>query len=356
MELEFKLFQKEKKKNIESLDQELLNFCIKFNEDHHLYCSEKEEAYSFMKALTSSVYGLHKFKTVNYNRYIENNLLNWYFSSTHSDEDNLNNGINLLYYLFLNIQVKNKGFNERRDLLLQEALNFILSENKNLFELEQINEVDSKDLKFYTHNKINAVVDFSFFPISDFKEEFIFIRIVQVGEVCFKLINSKIKKIISDINNDIYNKQYLKEIIFLTDVLHISARILKTMSPDHFLEFRALTLNASAIQSYIYQEMDILMLGMNPLKIPFYEKIPELKKLCEIYDTTTVNLKSLVKNDKILDESFCSMLGEFNKKMLKWKAIHIGLAMSYIPKKAEGTGTKEGIDYLSKVLKDSIFE
>src|SRR5690606_30849541 len=90
-------------------------------------------------------------------------------------------------------------------------------------------------------------------------DEYLFLRTIHISEVCFWGILTSILSSMESIKNKDFDsaKSHLQTGVAFADILVPLFQAFKTMSPEHFTNFRDATGNASAIQSRTYQLVQI---------------------------------------------------------------------------------------------------
>jgi tryptophan 2,3-dioxygenase len=122
-------------------------------------------------------------------------------------------------------------------------------------------------------------------------EEMLFIIVHQVYELWFKQINHEMRSIMDMFDDDVVDERSigvavnrLNRIIEIFKLLVDQIRILETMTPLDFLDFRKYLFPASGFQSFQFRELEVLMglketnrhtYGGTPYKVVFDEKRKE---------------------------------------------------------------------------------
>lgn len=254
---------------------------------------------------------------------------------------------------------------EKRVSLLEKFLNKVNNISNVIIDKEfQPLKSSPKTLLEYVSEKdrIAGLVDFSCFPQTNYHDEYTFIRTIQISEFCFIALNNIVKRIVNNINLQEFGKVEIltKNAILYIDLLYNIFRVLRTMPAkpkNNFADFRNHTGNASAIQSKTYQELEVLLYGIRKNKRQVYENMKELdfiNKNLKYYEEN--NIAHLIREGKLDDNTeVFQLLKKMDNKFIKWKALHLGFALTYLPEHTTGTGKTEGAPYLKAIYKNSIF-
>src|SRR5258708_8863878 len=106
------------------------------------------------------------------------------------------------------------------------------------------------------------------------------------------------------------------------------------MPPEHFIDFREVTGQASAVQSFNYQRLDIVLFGMNSEKVEVYRRVPHLKSLLQYSSPQFASLRSML-NGLSADNPEAQQLIEqarvLDRHLLSWRGFHLSFALPYLP-------------------------
>jgi tryptophan 2,3-dioxygenase len=205
---------------------------------------------------------------------------------------------------------------------------------------------------------LSALVYFSCFPLTQFHDEVVFIRVLHGSELCFFAIRLCLITAIEAMKlaDKEVAKQELELAVEFAKLLHLFLKVLRTMPPEHFADFRDYTGKASALQSKAYHELDIYLRGVNFEKRAHFEKIDYLSPLLRYADPRFVSLKDAL--NKVANDSpwleVVEIARELDQQLFTWRGLHLGFAKRYI--QGGGTGGTEGAGYLEKHLKAGIFD
>jgi tryptophan 2,3-dioxygenase len=151
---------------------------------------------------------------------------------------------------------------------------------------------------------------------------------------------------------------FMDQAIAFASMLHESFRVLQSMPPEHFIDFREVTGQASAVQSFNYQRLDIALFGLSPEKISVFKNVPHLKSLLQFASREFASLRALLASLPQIDE-FQQRLIEaaklLDRHLLSWRGLHLSFALRYLPPEALGTGGTAGPSYLQKFFRQSLF-
>jgi tryptophan 2,3-dioxygenase len=207
---------------------------------------------------------------------------------------------------------------------------------------------------------LSAMVQFTCIPSSPSHDEVLFLRTIAEDELCFKAIYVAVRQAGEAIERELFDaaELFLREATIFASMLHESFRVLQSMPPEHFIDFREVTGQASAVQSYNYQRLDIALFGISPEKISVFQRVPHLKSLLQYTSREFASLRSLLAllaqksglQSAVMD---CARL--LDKHLLSWRGLHLSFALRYLPPEALGTGGTAGPSYLQKFFRQSLF-
>src|SRR5258708_13505784 len=106
------------------------------------------------------------------------------------------------------------------------------------------------------------------------------------------------------------------------------------MPPEHFIDFREVTGQASAVQSFNYQRLDIVLFGMNSEKVEVYRRVPHLKSLLQYSSPQFASLRSML-NGLSADNPEAQQLIEqarvLDRHLLSWRGLHLTFPPPHLP-------------------------
>lgn len=207
---------------------------------------------------------------------------------------------------------------------------------------------------------LSAVAQFTCIPNSLSHDEVLFLRTIAEDELCFKGIYLAVRQAVEAIERELLEAaaSFLDQAIAFASMLHESFRVLQSMPPEHFIDFREVTGQASAVQSYNYQRLDIGLFGMSPEKAGIYQRVPHLRSLLQFSSPQFASLRSLLQSlpqgnglaSAVID---CARL--LDRHLLSWRGLHLSFALRYLPPEVMGTGGTAGPSYLQKFFRQSLF-
>lgn len=207
---------------------------------------------------------------------------------------------------------------------------------------------------------VSVMVQFTCIPSSISHDEVLFLRTIAEDELCFKAIYVSVRQAVEAIERELLEAAefFLRQATVFASMLHESFRVLQSMPPEHFLDFREVTGQASAVQSYNYQRLDIALFGLSPEKVSIFQRVPHLKNLLQCSSREFASLKVLLGSliDKGgMQERVIECARLLDKYLLSWRGLHLSFALRYLPSEALGTGGTAGPSYLQKFFRQSLF-
>lgn len=207
---------------------------------------------------------------------------------------------------------------------------------------------------------LSAMVQFTCIPSSPSHDEVLFLRIIGEDELCFKAIYLAAQQAVEALERRLFNAAvlFLDEASAFASMLHESFRVLQSMPPEHFIDFREVTGQASAVQSYNYQRLEVVLFGINPEKIGIFQRVPYLKSLLQYSSRDFASLRTLLQSMPQQTEAHERVLNcarVLDKHLLSWRGLHLSFALRYLPAQAMGTGGTAGPAYLQKFLRQGLF-
>lgn len=208
---------------------------------------------------------------------------------------------------------------------------------------------------------LSAVVQFTCIPSSLSHDEVLFMRTIAEDELCFKAMYLAVRQAGEAIERELYEAAgyFMDEAIAFASMLHESFRVMQSMPPEHFIDFREVTGQASAVQSFNYQRLDIALFGLNPEKISVFKNVPHLKSLLQFASREYASLRALLAAMPQNDEFQVRLMDAaklLDRHLLSWRGLHLSFALRYLPHEAMGTGGTAGPSYLQKFFRQSLFE
>jgi tryptophan 2,3-dioxygenase len=212
---------------------------------------------------------------------------------------------------------------------------------------------------------LSAAVQFTCIPSSCSHDEVLFLRTIAEDELCFTAMYIAVRQAGEAIERELLEAAvcFLDQATAFAAMLHESFRVLQTMPPEHFLDFREVTGQASAVQSFNYQRLDIALFGFNPEKVGIFQRVPHLRGLLQFSSREFASLRSLLnslpqRNGLEANRLQDRLLGSarlLDRHLLSWRGLHLSFALRYLPPEALGTGGTSGPSYLQKFFRQSLF-
>jgi len=207
---------------------------------------------------------------------------------------------------------------------------------------------------------LSAMVQFTCIPSSPSHDEVLFLRTIAEDELCFKAIYLAVRQAGEAIERELLDAAgfFLRQATAFASMLHESFLVLQSIPSEHFIDVLEVTGQASAVQSYNYQRMDIALFGISPEKISVFQRVPHLKSLLQYSSREFASLRSLLSSlpqQNGLQERVMEWARLLDKHLLSWRGLHLSFALRYLPFEAPGTGGTAGPSYLKKFFRQNLF-
>jgi tryptophan 2,3-dioxygenase len=134
----------------------------------------------------------------------------------------------------------------------------------------------------------------------------------------------------------------------LSGVLHL----LRTLSPEQFMSFRAATGAASAVQSLNYHLAELAVYGYDPRKADIFLRLRHLHRLNEPGYRDIWPLRAAVRTAR--DPDLSAALSTVERSLRAWRGQHYGFGRIYLPQEVKGSGGTEGAGYLKRIVDKDI--
>lgn len=210
--------------------------------------------------------------------------------------------------------------------------------------------------------RVSALVHFSCMPQTRYHDEVLFLRSIHISELCFYGIRIAVVQAKEAIRTSVFGaaRTFLEQAAAFSDVLRQTFRLLRTMPPVHFHDFRASAVNASAVQSSNYQMMDVHLFGLSQHKVALFKRIPHLRNVLRYcnpgFDCLRDLLLRLPLSSKDSDEALMvETARQLDGKLLSWRGLHVAFAREYLTDTGAGTGGTSGAAYLKLFLRNTLF-
>ena len=216
-------------------------------------------------------------------------------------------------------------------------------------------------LESYCEEKpcMSAIVQFTCIPSSPSHDEVLFLRTIAEDELCFKAIYLAVRQAGEAIERNLFEAAllFLEQATAFASMLHESFRVLQSMPPEHFIDFREVTGQASAVQSFNYQRLDAVLFGVSPEKISVFQRVPHLNSLLQFASKEFASLRSLLQtlSQDNASQNVVQRAKLLDRHLLSWRGLHLSFALRYLPAEAMGTGGTAGPSYLQKFFRQSLF-
>lgn len=207
----------------------------------------------------------------------------------------------------------------------------------------------------------SAMIELSCLPQTCFHDEVIFLRTIHIAEFCFYGIRVAAQEARELLRLGLPHAAAapLEQATAFGALLYQAFKVLRTMPPQHFLDFRDATGDASAIQSLNYQLMEIHLRGVNSGKAEHLRRIPHLRQLAKFAHPGFIHLQSLLREADPEAPGWGEVLAaarSLDQKWLTWRGLHLSFAIVYLPQAVKGTGDTAGAPYLRKFLRAGLFD
>lgn len=202
----------------------------------------------------------------------------------------------------------------------------------------------------------SGVVHFTCFPQTSFHDEVVFLRTIHVSEFCFLGLRMSFVEATENPANDQVQTEALRDALGFASILHRMFKVLRTMPPERFKDFRDATGDASAVQSRNYQLMDIHFRGLDSRKRAHLQEDPLLNDLALFQHKQFIHLGNIVRNSATASPSVVAIAKALDTQLLSWRGLHLAFAKAYLDPAQPGTGATVGAAYLEQFLKSGLFE
>jgi tryptophan 2,3-dioxygenase len=206
-----------------------------------------------------------------------------------------------------------------------------------------------------------ALVHLTASPLTTSHDEFMFIRVLQVSELCFFALRVTIAAAIEAMKSGQWARATgdVESADVFAQLLCRVLRMLGTMPVAHFAQFRYSTGAASAIQSVNFQLLDVLLHGVNRHKVEHLHRFDHLRAVVQIGHERFMSLREAVRTvDTTTADGVCLLEAcqHLDRSLLTWRGLHLSFARAYIPDHGPGTGGTSGAAYLRERLFHGVFE
>lgn len=192
------------------------------------------------------------------------------------------------------------------------------------------------------------------FPQTEDHNEHVFLRSVHACEIVFYLVRwiacrATFAVTARETNATFWLDQLATCAALLTGIFHV----LKTLSPQQFMNFRAATGAASAVQSTNFHLMEIAVYGYDPRKAEVFDTFNHLQELNNPPFRHHRSLREAVLATS--DPGLTAAFAKTERILLTWRGRHYGFGRLYLPSSIKGSGGTTGADYLKKFVDKNDF-
>jgi tryptophan 2,3-dioxygenase len=192
------------------------------------------------------------------------------------------------------------------------------------------------------------------FPQSDDHNEYMFLRSVQVCDIVFYLIRWIACRATLAVNSREFDAAFwLDQLATCAALLDGIYHVLKTLSPQQFMNFREATGDSSAVQSINFHLMEIAVYGYDPRKTEVFDRFSHLQELNNSSFRHHWSLREAVR--AVSDPKLTAVFAKVERILLAWRGRHYGIARLYLPKNIKGSGGTDGAAYLKRFVDKNDF-
>ncbi|MFE9423172.1 hypothetical protein ACFYNO_09425 [Kitasatospora sp. NPDC006697] len=202
--------------------------------------------------------------------------------------------------------------------------------------------------------RLQVLVRCTGLPQSQVHHEHLFLRSVHACEVVFFLARWSACRAVAAIaaGDRAAALAHLGRTAGCADLLSGILRVLRTLSPEQFLSFRAETGAASAVQSLNYHLAELAVYGYDPRKAGIFRGLTHLRPLNEPPLRDLWPLRAAVESAR--DPELTAALLVVERSLLVWRGRHYGFGRSHLPREVKGSGGTEGAGYLKRIVDKEI--
>jgi tryptophan 2,3-dioxygenase len=194
-------------------------------------------------------------------------------------------------------------------------------------------------------------------------DERFFVRCLQMSELCFMGIRDAVIQALHDPGLPTCREKAsaLRQATAFADLLLSILRLLHTLTREDFLRFRELTGNSSAVQSFNYQSMELVLYGPSETKARLLAGSAHYASLLAATDPAGATclagyLREVEQRAPDAGAAeFLAWARKLDRRLLGWRTFHLRIAAAYVPPGKMGTGGTEGVPYLRHVLQKRLF-
>jgi tryptophan 2,3-dioxygenase len=205
-------------------------------------------------------------------------------------------------------------------------------------------------------HRISGLLHFSCFPQTRFHDEVLFLRAIHLSELCFFGIRLSTIEAVENLRyaDPAGACEALRGACAFAVILQKGFKVLRTMPPESFKNFREATGKASAIQSRNYQLMEVYFRGLHSQKSEQFARIEHLRFLDQFRHKCFLHL-GLALDRYGATPDVMRAAQDLDKKLLAWRGLHVAFAKLYLADISHGTGDTSGAPYLERFLNSGLF-
>ncbi|MGH3708282.1 MAG: hypothetical protein ACRDRQ_09295 [Pseudonocardiaceae bacterium] len=191
------------------------------------------------------------------------------------------------------------------------------------------------------------------FPQSDDHNEYVFLRSVHACELAFYLVRwIACRTTLAVDARESDAAFWLDQLATCATLLNGIFHVLKTLSPQQFMGFRAATGAASAVQSINFHLMEVAVYGYDPRKAEVFDRFSHLQELNSppFRHHRSLREAMLATSNPKLTAAFTTV----ERILLTWRGRHYGFGRLYLSD-IKGSGGTEGAGYLKRFVDKNYF-
>ncbi|MGC0318312.1 hypothetical protein [Kitasatospora acidiphila] len=202
--------------------------------------------------------------------------------------------------------------------------------------------------------RLQVLVQCTGLPQSSIHHEHLFLRSVHACELAFFLTRwSACQAIAAICAGDRRSAvQHTLRTAGCAELFSGVLHVLRTLSPEQFMSFRAATGAASAVQSLNYHLAELAVYGFDPRKAEIFLRLRHLQRLNQSPYRDFWPLRAAVRT--VRDPDLSAALSMVERSLLSWRGRHYGFGRIYLPQDIKGSGGTEGAGYLKRIVDKEI--
>jgi tryptophan 2,3-dioxygenase len=241
----------------------------------------------------------------------------------------------------------------------------------------------SNGTDYSTYLRINDLLELQIPLTEDAPDELLFIVVHQSYELWFKVIIDEVGRAITALGRVEPWRAiaHLRRTVAIEDLLLEHLRVLETMSPEGFLEFRDPLNPASGFQSFQFRAIEFLsgagkkaMLTFELFDAGQQQWLTEISKAPSLWTEFEVSLRSLLEGGELADvtdllrtlylshatselsslHAVAELLMDHDERLAMWRHQHMMMAGRQIGRRP-GTGGSEGMAYLDTTIAQRLY-